>query len=270
MTTPRPPRPPPKTSEAHGPHTGRLLLKLPVTDLTLPNAGVWNGRVSFKKSGLAAFQGETVLRAFYQKGSGTSSDPHHDASGMSVTSEAVPIVGAKALVVAFDIYFDPARWHWSRGGKLGGIFVGTGKASGGRHSDDGASHRIMWQEDGGAISYVYPPAGLPQRDPKLKASNYGIGYHHQAFQGALKAGQWNHVEIGVKLNSFRGGKPAMDGKAVLTVNGVTAALDGINWSKSPDIQITSFEYNTFFGGPDPARVDSVAYTKNYEVYEWRD
>lgn len=253
------------------PHTGPLLLKLPLTDLNTRGGGAWNGQVSWRQSGLATLRGETVLRTFYKKGSGTSSMPHSEASGMSVSCRAKPLVGAKGVVVAFDIYFDPDNWNWSRGGKLGGLFVGTGKASGGRHSSDGASHRLMWQSGGGAISYVYPPKGVPQPMRELQQSKeYGIGLHKDKLAGVFKVGQWNHVEIGIKMNTFRNGKPAGDGKGVLTINGVTGVMDAVNWARSPAIRLEGFEYGTFFGGPDPAVVDSVQYTKNFEIYEWKD
>jgi hypothetical protein len=129
----------------------------------------------------------------------------------------------------------------------------------------------MWQRDGGAISYIYPPSGLPQQDPRLKAEGHGIGFFSDIFRpGTLRAGRWNHVEIGVKLNSFDdSGAPRADGMAQLTVNGITGVLRGIRWAASPSLKINNFCYATFFGGPDPALVDSVAYVKNFAVHGWR-
>lgn len=269
MTTPQPAAQPP--SARGGPHTGALVTKLPIADLSLPDCGAWKGRVKWNKSSVAQVAGEPVLRAFYQKGSGTSAHPHHDASGMSLTCNARGLVGTRGAVVGFDVFFDPASWHWSAGGKLGGLFVGDGKASGGRHTPTGASYRIMWQANGGAISYFYLPKGLAQPNPQLQgARDFGLGLHHGAFAGALKAGQWNRVEIGVKLNSFVDGKPAGDGRAMLWVNGTAAVTDNINWSARPDMLLNGFEYATFFGGPDPAVVDSVSYVRNFQVCEWRD
>lgn len=255
-----------------GKHTGALKHTLALADLTKPGTGCWAGRVKWNKSSLSTFQGQPALRVFYKAGSGTSADPHHDASGMSVHCCHSCIKGAKAAVVCFEVFFDPASWHWSRGGKLGGLFVGEGAASGGRHTATGSSHRIMWQADGGAISYIYPPAGLAQPNPVLaKGADYGVGLHHATFAKALKPGQWNHVELGIKLNSFGpDGKPAGDGKAMLCVNGVSAVTDRINWSANPGMVLDKFEYTTFFGGPDPAVVDSVSYVRNFAVREWRE
>lgn len=190
---------------------------------------------------------------------------------MAIDSKPAGLVGAAGAVVAFDVYFDPARWHWSKGGKLGGLFVGSGKASGGRHTEDGASHRLMWKAGGGAISYIYVPKGLPQSRPELRASkDFGIGVHADVFAGALKTGQWNHVEIGLRVNTFdASGRPAGDGASSLTINGRTAELAGVNWAARPGTAISGFDFNTFFGGPDPAVVDSIAYVKNFALYEWK-
>jgi hypothetical protein len=254
-----------------GPHTGRRLAALPVEDLQKPRLGAWAGSATWKQSGVASFQGQPAVRAFFRKGSGTSAHPHHDASGLSIRCGAPALVGARAAVVAFDIFFDPASWDWSRGGKIGGIFVGAGAASGGRHTADGASHRIMWQKDGGAISYLYLPAGVDQPNPALRdVPSYGLGLHHATFRGALKVGQWNRVEIGVKLNSFVDGRPAGDGKAMLAVNGRAGVTAGINWARDPATALSGFTLAAFFGGPDPALVDSQFYTRNFAVHEWRD
>lgn len=255
-----------------GPHTGDLVMRLPVDDLAKKGAGVWEGKVTWKKSSLATFQGERVLRVFMKKGSGTGSMPHPEASGVSVSCQNRAVKGQTAVVVAFDLYFDPAAWHWSKGGKIGGLFVGPGVASGYRHSDDGASHRMMWQREGGAISYIYPPAKLKQADPDLKPDGHGVGYFGKDKfpPGFLRPGQWNRVEIGVKINSFTGGKPNPDGMSQLTINGVSGVLDNVRWAKSPDLKIEKFENNVFMGGPDPAVVDSVLYMKNFEIYSWKD
>lgn len=255
-----------------GPHTGSLLLQLPLEDLVKKDGGAWNGSIKLKKSRLDTFEGERVLRVFYKKGSGTSQDPFQDSSGCSLVCQNRVVKGQTGLVVAFDVYFDPKNWKWSRGGKFGGLFVGPGVASGYRHSPDGSSHRMMWQKDGGAISYIYPPSDLKQVDAKLQASGHGVGYFGDTFPaGTLKVGQWNHIEIGIKVNTFsKDGKPNADGKSMLCVNGKCGILTNVRWARESKLKIDKFEYGTFFGGPDPAVVDSVSYVKNFRVYAWKD
>ena len=251
-----------------------MITALPVTDLNLPKAGAWNGYVKWKKSGLYTFQGESVVRATYKKGSGTSKHDDPDSSGMIIAGSPRGIEGARAAVFAFDIYFDPSAWEWSRGGKVGGIFVGEGKASGGNKSSDGASHRLMWKTDADAISYVYVPEGVKQPSPLLqpdpKHPDFGIDVFREKFRGALKKGQWNRIEIGVKVNTFQSGKPVANGVASMTINGVNGTVPNVIWSRDPGNLIEKVDINTFFGGPDPATVNSVAYLKNFGVFEWVD
>jgi hypothetical protein len=168
--------------------------------------------------------------------------------------------------MSFQVYFAPG-WDFSKGGKIGGFHVGHGKASGYRHSDTASSHRIMWQRDGGAISYIYPPSNLAQADPRLRPEGCGIGYFHDAFPaGTLKVGRWNTVRIGVKVNTFDAhGAPRPDGVALLEVNGEERRLENVRWSRSPDLKISTFELGTFFGGPDPAVRDCTAH---YATFRW--
>lgn len=247
-----------------------VLMSLPLEDLKKPGCGAWDGSINWKKSSLAEFGGQPAVKVFYQKGSGTSGMAHPEASGISFSCENRHVKGASGLIVSFEVYFDPARWDWSRGGKVGGIFVGPGVASGYRHSENGASHRMMWQRDGGAISYIYPPANLPQQDPKLKDEGHGVGFFADTFPaGTLKKGQWNSVAIGVKLNTFDGKAPNPDGMSLLRINGATGILRNIRWARSPDIRIDSFLYGTFFGGPEPALVDSVSYVRNFKLHPFQ-
>jgi hypothetical protein len=253
-----------------GPHTGRRVCVLPVEDLGKSGAGCWNAKVSWKQSSLASFQNQPVVKAFHKCGSGTSAHPHKESNGVSISCKAPGIVGSQSVVVAFDIFFDPARWHWSRGGKIGGLFVGEGKASGGRHTPDGASHRIMFQADGGAISYCYFPAGVEQPHVRTSHAAMGEGYHHELFKNAFVPGKWHHVELGLKNNTFdASGKPVADGVASLTIDGKHGTIQRVIWSATPGTSISGFDLASFFGGPDPAVVDSVFYAANFAVHEWR-
>lgn len=237
---------------------------LPVTDLQARRGGVWNLKnINWKKSTLAQVGGEPVLRVFYGKNSGTSADP---GIGGIILSSAPAGLPARQAMIEFDVYFSRG-WNFCKGGKIGGLFIGTGSASGYEHSPTGSSHRIMWQKDGGAISYLYPPSDLPQVDPKLQDSGHGIGYFGSLFPpGTLKVGSWNSVALGVTLNTFADdGQPNADGVATLQINGVRGVKNDIRWARSADLLITSFQFNTFFGGPDPAVCDCTAFYKNFKL-----
>lgn len=271
---PAPPAAPHKPPAPPAPHTPlappepKPTLRLRVEDLKVHGGGAWRlqHEPAWKKSSVETFQGKPALRVFYGKGSGTSA--HHGVGGMTFVAVPHGLPGTQALM-AFEVYFEPG-WDFSKGGKIGGFHIGNGVASGYRHSDTGSSHRIMWQRGGGAISYIYPPSNLAQVDPKLDPEGHGIGYFADLFPaGTLKVGQWNSIEIGVKINSFTNGKPNPDGVAVLTINGKTGVKRDIRWSRSPNLVISSFIFGTFFGGPDPAVVDCAAYYRNFAMLPWK-
>lgn len=264
-----PPQIPPPQPASQPPNTPQLALvqSLPVKDLLKEQGGVWNlkGKVNWKKSSVVQFDGRACLRAFYGKGSGTSSDP--GVGGVAFTARP-DAMRPHESVMAFDVFFEEG-WNFSKGGKIGGFFIGEGNASGYRHSDTASSHRIMWKKDGAAIAYIYPPSNLKQEDASLKPEGCGIAYFMSTFApGTLKIGAWNSVVIGVRMNSFSDGKPNPDGVALLGVNGITRTKTDIRWSRSPDLSISSFDFNTFFGGPDPSVKDCAAYYANFRLVGW--
>jgi len=248
-------------------HKGSLLVQPPLTDLSKPNCGGFNGFVHWYKSTLVTFLGVPAIKC------------HHDANSGSTlpsTVGGVTIMGkprgfpisSGGCVLTLDAYW-PTGYKWARGGKICGVGIGVG-ASGGRHSPVGASNRIMWQQDGGAILYVYLPSGVPQPNG-LTSRTYGTGIFHTQFAGALKTGQWNHLEIGTKLNTFTGSTPNADGAACLTINGVSWTVGGIVWRSTPSqtLNVCGF-MGEFFGGPDNSPVAQDCYYSNFGVYQWTD
>ena len=250
---------------------GELLADLPVGDLQTRRGGIWNASVSLKKSKITTFQGQPALMVFYGKGSGTSS--HGGVGGVTVHS-VPPTFPRESAILEFQAFFVEG-WQWSKGGKIGGFFIGNGKASGKAHSDTGSSHRFTFGREGAAHSYVYLPSNLVQ-DPSLRQTgpckDCGVGLPGflELFKaGTLKIGQWNTVRLGVRLNSFdAAGNPQQDGHALLQVNGKTGTATNIKWRRSPDLKISAFVLNTFFGGPDPATVDCTAYFRNFKIFAW--
>ena len=256
-----------------GPRTGSFLMELPVIDLKMPKAGVWNARLDpdFKTAEVLAVKSEAVLRVKYEAGSGSSGAKQPGKNGGFVLSQCIPkILPVDALVLSFDVMFETG-WDFSRGGKLLGIMVGFGDASGKEHSSTGASHRVNFQSEGAAVSYIYPPAGVPQEDPNLVADGGGIKYFYDLFPpGTLKINEFNHIEMGVKLNTFASdGSPNADGGAALTINGKTGELSNIRWRKSVDLRITEVLFNTFFGGSTPSLATCYAQFKNFKLHDWQ-
>ena len=255
-----------------GPHTGELLTALPITDLNTRGGGAWKLKKTptWKLSKVEKMGGEDVLKVFHEKNSGTSADP--GVGGISISAVPRGFPSSTGVVVVWDVFYLPG-WDFVRGGKFGGVGIGPGVASGYRHSPNGSSNRVMWQADGGCILYIYPPEGSQQVVPELRPQSnkdHGAGFFGPVFAKALKIGKWNRIEIGTKLNSFDGSQPNADGKAMLTVNGVSRTLEKVVWRRFPNLTIESFDLGVFFGGPSPASRDCTALYKNFEVHAWKD
>lgn len=256
----------PTSGDKPGPRCGKLIADMPPETIE-KKGGPWNaGRQNMRKSKIETFMGDTVIAARYPRGSGSTGT---DDGGVAIGS----VIGMprKAAVFSFQV-FHPKGFNPARGGKLFGFGIGSGKASGGNHSSNGASHRVMWQSDFGAISYIYPPDGVQQKNPDLKPHKYGNGFWGKDFAKALSPGEWHTIEVGVKLNTFDGSKPNQDGIAYLCIDGKSRELTNMIWMGKPtkDANITMITGNTFFGGPENSPVEQTCYYKGFKLYEWND
>jgi hypothetical protein len=215
--------------------------------------------------------GQDTLKVVYKQGSGTPNG--NDDGGISFRAAPTGLFPADSAMLGFDVFFEPG-WKWARGGKFGGFHIGVGPASGGSHSPTASSHRIMWQKEGGAISLIYAPLGLDQLDDTLEPRNnrFGAGFHHEAFAKVFKVGQWHSVRLGVRNNSYdRNGNAKPDGVAYLRVDGRKQIKRQIKWTASnrdPQPHINHIAWNTFFGGPNTAPVDCVAFYRNFKLLKY--
>jgi len=210
------------------------------------------------------FDGTQVIKAIYSKNSGRSSDP--GVGGFFFKHLVDPKHDGMAAA-SWDVWY-PENFDFAKGGKFGGFTIGYGHSSGYRHSDTGSSHRVMWTAEGGVISYIYPPSNLPQEDPTLLSEGHGISYFEDNFKNILKKGTWNTITVGVKMNTFKDGVPNPDGCALVVANGKRMEKCDIRWSMAPRLKIRSFDWNTFFGGPDPSPKDQFAYFKNFQFAKY--
>ena len=182
----------------------------------------------------------------------------------SKTYMGAPFPLRAGAVVTFELFFHPG-FEWSCRGKIGGLYIGTGKASGGNYSTNGASHRLMWESEGDAFSYVYVPSGTQARQPPALSSvrQYGQGVFESDFKRALATNQWNKIELGVRLN----GVGQTDGQLLLGVNGKVRVLSGVTWRTSA-LDIRAFHINVFHGGGCSATRQSKVSFRNIEVHDW--
>jgi hypothetical protein len=273
---------------------------LPVTDLLLPNGGgAWGleGSVNFRGGSRVVddFQGQPALKVVHQQNSGAGRDGDNDG-GVAFNASPDDFFPAKWAKLSFDVFFEE-DWKkdgyfvgrdrskanktlgWAKGGKFGGFMIGHGSASGKQHSKTGSSHRVMWQKGGGAISYIYPP--IPpgriredgtmdewqvHRELDFKIGQAGNDFFKESFpEGTLKVGQWNNIRIGTSLNTFTNSEANPDGEAWLRVNDVRRELKQIKWRRQPHLMINKIVWNVFFGGPEPAPFEVVAFYRNFKL-----
>jgi hypothetical protein len=175
----------------------------------------------------------------------------------------VPSQFKNAVKMSFDINFQPGfsfvNNTTSEGGKVGGLHVGKGAASGCRHTPDGASLRLVWQrgnnkdrKGSGASVYTYLPTGTRGKQPafveKLGSPNCGLhlfrDYLDQIFSNT---GSWYNVTLGIQLNDVG----RSNGKIFFEIKGpksFRAEESGMMWRTSASMDIREASISSFFGG----------------------
>lgn len=171
------------------------------------------------------------------------------------------------LQVAFQILFHKG-FEWGCRGKVGGLYVGTGKASGGQSTPTGASLRLMWDGPGrGGYAYVYIPEGSRPVQPRELAAEptgcsgekttYGIEVFKRNFANTFQEGVWSTVVLGMKLNTFDAqGNNMRNGilQMMIARPGRPPAVGVIRnctWRLSPKTTFNKFEIHVFHGGKCP-------------------
>lgn len=175
----------------------------------------------------------------------------------------------QSCVATFDVMFEKGFDFGCRG-KVGGLFVGNGVASGCRHSKDGASLRLMWEgskEPVVAFPYTYVSDGTLEKQPKELAKKVNCGQDPSAkkFGAKMTTGVWYHIEIGIKLNTV--GKN--DGVLYMGFGNDTFVLDGVIW-RTQNVPITKFDINSFLGGGCSTTRKSTLNLRNVEIHAWKD
>lgn len=192
-----------------------------------------------------------VLRVDYPRGS-SNFDSGGPEGGCHFRARPA-CLPATDVTLSYRVRF-PGSFEWSKGGKLPGLFVGFGDASGGDRSSTAASCRLMWQREGGAIAYLYPPSGVKQSAEYWQAAKRAGRYGDVMFGGAglqFRRGDdtWNDVVLRVKLNGFDSdGEPVPDGVVTLAVNQQAATFADVIWRRRRDVRISHIAFTTFYGG----------------------
>ena len=175
----------------------------------------------------------------------------------------VPSQFKNAVKMSFDINFQPGfsfgNNNHSEGGKVGGLHVGKGAASGCRHTRDGSSLRLVWDggpdkrfKGSGASAYTYLPVGTKGKQPafieKDGSPNCGFHFWRKESDNIFSAtGSWYNVVLGIKLNDV--GKN--NGKIYYEIKGpksFRAEEGGVIWRERNDMFIREASISSFFGG----------------------
>ena len=174
----------------------------------------------------------------------------------------IPSQFKKACKMSFDINFQPGfsfgNNNHSEGGKVGGLHVGSGAASGCRHTDSGSSLRLVWDggpdkrfKGSGASAYTYIPTSSRGKQPDFvnKEGDPNCGLHlwrKESDNIFSEVGSWYHVVLGIRLNDV--GKS--NGKIYYSITGpknLTRESDGFMWRTS-NYDIREASISSFFGG----------------------
>jgi hypothetical protein len=168
----------------------------------------------------------------------------------------VPSQFKKSAKLSFEINFAPG-FSFDNGstdarGKVGGLKVGSGSSSGCKHSDTGASLRLMWEHNRSAQAYTYIPTSSKGKQPgfinAMGNPNCGLGIWKKDFNNIFAStGSWYTVTLGILLNDV--GKN--NGKIYMSVTGpksLTRESDGMIWITKSGTTINQIEFNSFFGG----------------------
>ena len=156
------------------------------------------------------------------------------SGGFSWFTELEPMESA---TMSYDVYFE-AGFDFTRGGKLPGL-AGHDAPRGCSTVNDtrGWSHRLMWQENGGMVTYAYYPS-------KSRAIRCGENWKWSA---GVVAGRWHNIRMYVGINTAgvpNGvSKAWLDGKLVLDKRDVMyRAVD------RPEYTVTKAYMTTYVGG----------------------
>lgn len=229
-----------------------------------PGGGSTTGTVQAGALVGTVYSGTINIRIQPGSGTGSSSSGKH-AYNRAFTGAPFPI-SSGGIILSFDINFG-SGFEWGCRGKIGGLVVGTGKASGGQFSENGASLRAMWDRDGGSYVYVYVPSGTEDRQPapvRPRGDNGGIVWQNQ-YRRVFRTNTWHRVDLGIKLNTP--GK--YDGRLLYAVDGKTNVLNDVLWRKG-NYSIGMFALGVFHGGGCEATRQSNMSIKNIRVYKWAE
>ncbi|GAA5837538.1 hypothetical protein JCM3766R1_006837 [Sporobolomyces carnicolor] len=217
---------------------------------------------------------DIALSVMYPKGQYTQGEDGGASLSLDVFGQ-----GKTRAMISYEVGFE-TNFDFVKGGKLPGLFGGSGTCSGGRDSESCFSARFMWRAEGAgegatkklsAPLYTYIPLYDGQCDESVTChGDFGQSYNRGSFK--FSAGQYTTLTEIAILNS----DPSRDGTEA---NGYLAVYDGetlafersdLVWRTNATVFFSKVMAQTFFGG-STADYASTALThtfyKNWQFYE---
>jgi hypothetical protein len=175
-------------------------------------------------------------------------------SSAGITIDA-PIRPHDDVTVSFDVMFQPGA-DFKMGGKLFGLFGGTGDCTGGVMQPSCFSTRIMWRQDGKGEGYAYIPdnsnANYCNRPTITCNPPYGSMMNPGAFK--LIPGTWATLTLRVKLNDLG----QSNGLIAVRFNGDLVIIQQNLKIRNQPFLINKVLLHTFYGGGDKSWAPSTS------------
>ncbi|KAL8287565.1 hypothetical protein RQP46_003423 [Phenoliferia psychrophenolica] len=181
-------------------------------------------------------------------------------------------------IVSYKVGFsglNGTAFNFVHGGKLPGVYGGTGGCSGGVHSPTCFSARLMWRNGGMGEVYAYLPTynsssgAIVKRSGSIAKRDYGLSLDTGSWTFSNTG--WNEVTQVVVLNSnaSASGGPA-NGYLAMYFNGNLAfERSDMIYRVDPSIGISRFFFSTFFGGSNStfwASKGGTSYFKDFQFF----
>ena len=166
----------------------------------------------------------------------------------------------KSVQMQYAIQFKN-DFAFSKGGKLPGLFGGTGNSGGGIPTGtDGFSARLMWRENGRAVQYLYYPDQPEHYGHQIPWVQASTGKPIR-----FTTGRWHTIVQKLSINA-PGKKDGrlhvfFDGKSVLEIN-------NLRFRDTDTFAIDGMFFSTFFGGGDASwatKANETIYFDNFQI-----
>ncbi len=246
-----------------GPFTEQLL-KESWGDVTGSIKGIKEGRCS-----IVNIEGENVLEVLYPEG---KFGPDDGGAKWNLNFDRP----YEEYALEYKIRV-PKDFDFVRGGKLPGLYGGSGPAGGASTAEaDGFSVRTMWRELGVLCQYVYY---MDKEETKKWGSNFiwttrenknmpitkdmwkDMNTHFDD-RVYLTPDTWHTLKTYIKMNT----PDQEDGKIICWFNGIEVVNLNLRFRKDMSFGIDKFKFTTFFGGNDETwtpKKDEKMYFKDF-------